>query len=120
MIDPYDPDVTYEYETIQHIECKGKEPVTWWAEKNLIGDETLEVTHKEMPDEIYRYFTYLNFINTSNYNVGRYYCVFSDKLKKADDTEPDIEHYDEEVEMNYASTIYVFVEGKIKLNIQNV
>ena len=66
----------------------------------------------ENPAEIYKYYAYLDFTEASSYNVGRYYCVFTRFLKTVADGEPDKEHYDEEVDMNQASSIYVFVDGK--------
>ena len=113
VIEPYDPDITYQVNTDQKIECKGKSPVTWWAEDILLLNRNLKITQKEMPDQVYRYYTYLDFNQIFGDNVGRYYCVFTEHIKDGND----IEHYEEEVQMNFASSIYIFVDGEhFKLN----
>lgn len=78
---------------------------------NLGSSVTLSYPEDVLDDD-YPYRTNLMFSELTVNDVGFYYCIFKDVHARANSVE-EKEHYDDEVKNGDASSIYVFVNGKV-------
>lgn len=71
--------------------------------------EIKEIIHDDPQEDENIYRSYLTLKSATVENVGRYYCVFNESIK-----EDEYEYEYEEQVLDYkASSIYVYVNGKV-------
>lgn len=132
-----DNEITLDVKASKVIKCKGSESVTWWSEvifstikieikilkalvslpkqrvRENIGRSVTVSHYEDSADDEFPFKSNLMFSELSTHDVGFYYCVLKNVHDKVDPNEK--EHYDEEVEKEQATSIYVYVNGKEKL-----
>lgn len=135
IIEPFDSYTTIEVNTDKTIECKAQWPVTWISEVRQLKSSRDKkstmfssfqilnsqdgnvniinfVADDSTADERNIYRSHLEFQSITTEYVGKYYCVFNNSIKNESE-----KNFDEEVEKFKASSIYIFVDGKRRIDV---
>ena len=110
LIIPLKEEIILEENTDYTIRCEDSDEVVWKYPRDITAEEN---TYKP-EDEKRHYGLSLTLKEVSYLNVASYYCVKSSALKKDIDLMEDSELNDL-ANNNLASSIYIFVNGKLLL-----